>query len=136
MGDRELDRIRRIALALPEVTERRSHGAPCFFVRNARPVCYFHDHHHGDTRISMWCPAPHGVAESLVSAEPGRFFEPPTSAAGTFAGWLGVYLDATGSDRVDWKEVAAILEDAYRTVAPKTLIAEFDRRRPRWGSRD
>jgi hypothetical protein len=74
----------------------------------------------------MWCPAPHGVAEALVSAEPERFFEPPMSAAGTFAGWLGVYLDTTGRDAVDWNEVAAIVKDAYRTVAPKTLIARLD----------
>jgi hypothetical protein len=128
VGGAQLDRVRRIALALPEVTERRSHGAPCFFVRDVRPVCYFHDHHHGDNRISMWCPAPPGVAEALVSAEPERFFAPPTSAAGTFAGWLGVYLDATGRDAVDWTEVAAIVTDAYRTVAPKTLIAVLDER--------
>lgn len=79
----------------------------------------------------MWCPAPRGLAESLVTAEPRRFFEPPTSTSGTFAGWLGVYLDATGRDKVDWDEVAAIVEDAYRTVAPKTLIAELDQRRTR-----
>jgi hypothetical protein len=45
MGRRDLDRVRRIALAMPEVNERLSHGAPCFFIRDKRPVCYFHDHH-------------------------------------------------------------------------------------------
>ena len=124
----ELDRVREIALALPEVSERLSHGARCFFVRDRRALCYFHDHHHGDGRISLWCPAPSGVPEELVSAEPQRFFEPPVSAAGTFAGWLGVYLDTTGEISVDWTEIAAILEDAFRTVAPKKLIAELDHR--------
>lgn len=126
MGTRELERVRRIALALPEVNERFSHGAPCFFVRDKRPLCYYHDHHHGDDRISLWCPAPPGVAEGLVNAEPERFFEPQMSASGVFAGWLGVYLDATGEDAVDWGEVGAIVDDAFRVVAPKSLVHELD----------
>jgi len=128
VGRHELDRIREIALALPEVSERRSHGAPCFFVRDRRPLCYYHDHHHGDERVSLWCPAPSGVPEELVSAEPQRFFQPPVSAAGTFSGWLGVYLDTTGQNSVDWNEITAIVEDAFRTVAPKELIAQLDDR--------
>lgn len=89
MGKRELDRVRRIALALPEVNERLSYGAPCFFIRDKWAVCYYHDDHHGDGRISLWCPAPPGVQEELVSTEPERFFKPPMSAKGTFSGWLG-----------------------------------------------
>ena len=106
---RELDRVRKIALALPEVNERLSHGEPCFFVRDKRPLCYFHDHHNDDGRISLWCPAPPGVQEEMVSAEPIRFFAPPTSASGFFSGWLGVYLDTSGTHKVDWKEVSATL---------------------------
>ena len=63
-----------------------------------------------------------------MSAEPGRFFKPPVSARGTFSGWLGVFLDRSGEDRVDWDEIAAIVEDAYRLVAPRTLIAQLDGR--------
>jgi hypothetical protein len=128
MGARELERVRRIALALPEVSERLSHGEPCFFVRDRRPLGYFHDDHNGDGRISLWCPVAAGVQEELVSAEPERFFKPPTSARGTFADWLGVYLDTSGQNRFDWGEIAAIMEDAYRNVAPKTLVAELDRK--------
>lgn len=128
MGKRELDRVRKIALALPEVNERLSHGEPCFFVRDKRPVCYFHDDHHGDGRVSLWCPSPLGVQEELVSTEPVRFFKPPMSASGVFSGWLGVFLDTSGENKVDWGEIAAILEDAYRNVAPKGLIAQLDDR--------
>jgi hypothetical protein len=128
MGQRELERVRKIALSFPEVNERASHGAPCFFVRDKRPLCYYHDDHRGDGRISLWCPAPPGVPAELVGSEPERFFEPTPSSAGTFSDWLGVYLDAAGADRVDWVEVAAILEDAYRIVAPKNLVAELDAR--------
>ena len=128
VGQRELEAIRRIALALPGVTERCSHGAPCFFVRRSRALCYFHDDHHGDGRTSLWCPARPGVQEELVSTEPERFFRPPTSASGTFSNWVGVFLDLSGEDEVDWDEIAAIIKDAYRVVAPKELI---DQREPR-----
>lgn len=126
MGQREFDRLRRIALALPAVSERLSHGAPCFFVRDKRPLCYYHDNHRGDGRISLWCPAPPGVQEELVTTEPERFFAPPTSTRGTFSDWLGVFLDTSGRNAVDWEEVATIVEDAFRLVAPRDLIAQLD----------
>lgn len=128
MGGCDLDRVRRIALALPEVNERISHGEPCFFVRNHRALCYYHDDHNGDGRVSLWCPARPGVQEEMVSADPERFFTPPASAKGTFSGWLGVFLDTLGENNGDWAEVTAIVEDAYRCVAPKQLIAELDKR--------
>jgi hypothetical protein len=125
-GRRTLDRVRKIALVLPDVSERVSHGEPCFFVRGRRPFCYFHDNHNGDGRISLWCPTLPGVQEELVTAEPQRFFRPAPSASGTFSTWLGVYLDTTGTNRVDWNEISKILGDAYRSVAPKSLVRELD----------
>jgi len=100
VGMSELERVREIALALPEVSERLSHGATCFFVRDKRPLCYFHDHHNDD-RVSLWCPVPPGVQEALVASEPKRFFKPPTSASGTFSDWLGIFVDTSGDDAVD-----------------------------------
>lgn len=50
------------------------------------------------------------------------------SAKGTFSGWLGVFLDMSGESEVDWDEIAAILEDAFRNVAPKKFIAILDNR--------
>jgi hypothetical protein len=131
VGERALERVRAIALALPEVNERLSHGEPCFFVRDRRPLCYFHDDHKGDGRVALWCPTPPGVQEELVSAEPERFFKLPASARGVFATWLGVYLDTAGTSRVDWKEIAAIIEDAYRNVAPGRFVEALDNRRNR-----
>ena len=130
MGLRELNRVRKIALGLPEVNERLSHGTICFFVRDKRPLCYFHDvdFHREGSRVSLWCPAPPGVPADLVAAEPERFFRPTPSADGTFSDWLGVYLDKSGENTVDWGEVAAIIEDAYRTVAYKKLIIELNNR--------
>ena len=86
MSAEPFTRIREIALALPEVNERESHGAPCFFLRDKRPICYFHpDGSHGSGRVSIWCPAPSGAADEMVDAEPDRFFRPTPSASGVFA---------------------------------------------------
>lgn len=93
-------------------------------------MCRFHDADFGtDDRVALWCPAPPGVAEELSGADPARFFQPTPSAGGVFANWLGVYLDTTGAEAVDWEEIAAIVEEAYRLVAPKRMVAELDRQR-------
>jgi hypothetical protein len=60
--------------------------------------------------------------------EPERFFKPPTSARGRFENWLGVFLDLPDAEDVDWDEIAAILKDAYRLVAPASLIAQLNDR--------
>jgi hypothetical protein len=52
------------------------------------------------------------------------------SASGVFANWLGVFLDAPVESEVDWSHIAAILEDAFRKVAPKKLIGELDCKLP------
>ena len=123
-----LARVRGIALALPRVRERLSHGAPCFFVGD-RPICYLHDHHRGDDRVALWCPARPGAPAAYVGAEPERYFAPQQSARGTFSGWLGVYLDLKGEPGVDCDEIAVLLEEAFRQVAPAAVIATLDRRR-------
>ena len=61
-----------------------------------------------------------------MSTEPERFFRPPASASGTFSNWVGVFLDLSGDDEVDWGEIAVIIEEAYCLVAPQELIAQLD----------
>ena len=113
-------RVRRICLALPEVTERRSHDAPTFFVRGRKTfVTVWSEGHHGDRFAHLWCAAPPGAQEELVETEPDRFFRPPYVG---HRGWLGVRLD-TG---IDDDELAAICEEAYRVVAPRRLVEALD----------
>lgn len=128
MTEIALDQLRSLALALPGVEEKVSHRAPCFYVRK-RAICRFHDADFGgDDRVALWCLSSPGVAEELTVAEPERFFQPTPSASGVFADWLGIYLDTADSDGVDWDEIGAILEEAFRLAAPKRLIAELDKR--------
>lgn len=114
-----LQQVRRVCLALPEATERLSHGSPTFFVRDKKVFVMFLDDHHGDGRLALWYAAPPGVQATLVEQEPRRFFVPPYVGG---RGWLGLRLDID----VDWDEVAGVVEDAYRVVAPKRLVAQLD----------
>ena len=114
-----MERLRAICLALPEVTERSSHGEPTFFVRGKKSFLMSADHHHDDRR-AFWCAAPPGVQQELVETEPARFFRPPYVGG---RGWVGVYLDV---DDLDWDEVTAIVRDAFRVVAPATLVARLE----------
>jgi hypothetical protein len=79
-----LDELRARCLALPEVTERLSHGEPTWFAGGRKVFVTYADHHHDD-RLGFWCAAPPGAQGELV-------------------------------------------EDAYRMVATKRLVAELDGR--------
>ncbi|KAA0021274.1 MmcQ/YjbR family DNA-binding protein [Antrihabitans cavernicola] len=105
-------------MELPEATERVSHGEPAWFVRRAPQFVMFADHHHDD-RIGFWAAAPPGAQQYWIGRDPDRFFVPPYVGA---RGWIGVYLDVD----LDWGDIADIVEDAYRAVAPRTLLARLD----------
>ena len=112
------DRVRAVALRLPEATERTSHGSPAFYVRKQFVMLWAEGHHDHDFP-HLWCAAPPGEQEAAVASDPGRCFVPPYVG---HRGWIGVRLDGD----VDWDAVAELVEDAYRTVAPATLVARLD----------
>jgi hypothetical protein len=121
MGPNALQRVRKLCLALPQATERLSHGSPTWFVGGKKTFVMYLDDHHGDGRLALWCAAPPGVQGELIDQEPERFFVPPYVG---HRGWIGVRLDRDP----DWDEVAGIVEDAYRCVASKKYLAELDAR--------
>jgi hypothetical protein len=115
------DRMRAICLALPEVTERPSHGVPTWFVRDKKSfVQLWADGHHDIHFPHLWCAGLPGAQATLVAADPERYFRPPYVG---HRGWIGVRLDAP---RPDWAEIADLCEDAYRAVAPAALVARLD----------
>ncbi len=118
------DRVRAIFMALPEVTERPSHGTPTWFVRD-RPslAMLWPDGHHEVEYPQLWCAAPAGAQQALVATDPERYFRPPYVG---HRGWVGVRMDGGP----DWDEIAEVAEEAYRVVAPKTLVARLDAERP------
>ena len=112
-------RLRRICLALPEAHEVEAWGEPTFRVRNKVFAMYASANtHHGAGRHAVWCKAGPGNQALMVAAEPSRYFAPPYVRP---SGWIGIWLDRNP----DWKEVAALMRDSYRLVAPKKLLAQL-----------
>jgi hypothetical protein len=108
--------VRAVCLGLPEVIERLSHGSPAFFVRGKKTfVMLMVGGHHDAHFPQLWCAAPEGAQQELIAADPVRFFRPPYVG---HRGWLGVRLDRDP----DWDEIAEVCTDAYRTIAPKSLV--------------
>ncbi len=119
-----LERVRAICSALPEVTERLSHGSPTWFIRGKKTfVTCMPDGHHDDLFPHLWCAGLPGAQAELIASDPARYFRPPYVG---HRGWIGVRLDG----RVDWVELAEVCRDAYRAVAPVTLVRLLDQASP------
>src|ERR1700744_4434527 len=112
-------RLRAICLALPEVTERPSHGAPTWFVRDrASFATLWADGHHDNEFPHLWCAAPPGAQAELIAPAPEPSSRPPYVG---HRGWIGVRLDGD----VDWTETAELCADPYRAVPPAKLAAQL-----------
>ncbi|CCH78835.1 conserved hypothetical protein [Nostocoides japonicum T1-X7] len=109
-----LRRVRALCLAMPETQERQSHGEAAWFVGGKRQFVMYADRHH-DEREGFWAAAPEGVQGQLVAEATDRYFRPPYVGG---RGWVGVWVDVPD---VDWDRVEAIIQDAWRTVAPPTI---------------
>jgi predicted DNA-binding protein (MmcQ/YjbR family) len=55
----------------------------------------------------------------LVASDPDRFFVPKYVGS---KGWVGIRLDGDP----DWAEISEAVEDSYRLIAPKRLVAQLD----------
>jgi predicted DNA-binding protein (MmcQ/YjbR family) len=108
-------RLREICLSLPEAAEKPfgGHTAPSFRVRDKLFVMTSEDGR------SMTFKAAPGVQEALVADAPERFFVPAYVGP---KGWVGARLDV----EQDWDEIAELVEDSYRMIAPKRLVTLLD----------
>jgi len=118
-----LEKVRELALALPEVEDRDSHGAPGWRTggKSGKFFAYFNDQHHGVEHVALLVKTD-GPDElnALVERDPETYFRPAYYGA---SGWVGVILNRPG---VDWDHVAQWLERSWRSVAPKRLTALID----------
>lgn len=117
MSDRQLERVRRLCLALPETSERLSHGEPTFFVHK-KVFVMFAGNHHGDGRIAVWLPVPAGIQVALIESSPATYFKPPYVGV---RGWVGIELD-----RVSDEDLRYHVQVAWELIAPKRLSAKKD----------
>jgi hypothetical protein len=118
-AEKVLTRVREVCLDLPEVTERLSHGAPTWFVRDKKTFVMFHNDHHGDGILGLWVAAPPGAQEAHIADDPSRYYRP---AYVGHRGWVGVRLEG----KPNWDEIELIIEDGYRAVAPRKLVDQLD----------
>jgi len=107
---RQLQRVRRICLSLPDTMEKISHGEPTFFVRK-RVFAMFSNNHHNDGHVAVWIPAPPGLQEALIEEEPKAYYRPPYVGGG---GWVGVELDQVKDEVLE-----AHLRQAWNLIARK-----------------
>lgn len=107
--------LRAVCLAFPEASERETWDAPTFRVREKIFVKAGYDERH----CVAWVKARAGVQEMLVSADPVRFFVPPYLGG---RGWVGINLH----NDPDWEEVADLIDESYRLIAPKSLVRQLD----------
>lgn len=102
------DDVRRLATALPEATEKPSHGMPAYYVAGK----IFARIHEQPGVLVCWRESVE-EREALVSAEPAKFFT--TDHYKHHASVL-VRLDY-----VDIDELAELLTEAWEVRAPKRL---------------
>lgn len=118
-----LGEVRRRAMALAEVEERPSHGAPGWRTRgkSGKYFAYFNAAHHGSEAIALLVKTGGpDEQESLIARDPEAFFKPAFYGAG---GWVGLILDRPG---LEWEQIDYWLERSWRAIAPKRLTHLLD----------
>src|SRR4029453_14153732 len=111
-GEKQVERVRQICLALPETWEKISHGEPTFFVKKkVFAMCSIN--HHNDGHVAVVIPAAIGIQEMLVKKSPKKFYRPPYVGV---RGWIGIQVD-----RVSDKELNLRLAQAGQLIAPPKL---------------
>ena len=108
------DRLRALALAMPETGGRISHGIPAFDVAG-KMFAYFRHDHHGDG-MTVVCLKTTGRDEQefLIEADPDTYSKPAYLWP---SGWVGLNL----ADDANWTLVEARLASSWRLAAPRRL---------------
>ena len=109
-------RLRDVCMALPETVDKPfgGHNAPTYRVNDKM---YVNSSEDGLSIILKGAP---GVQKALVAASPERYFVPKYVG---HIGWFGVNL----TTELDWEELAELIEESYRLIAPKKLVALLDK---------
>lgn len=111
--EKALEEVRRLSLALPEAAEVEAWGHPTF--RAGKKM--FAAFGGGSDCLNLGLKVGFERQDELLK-DP-RFFPTPYAA---HQGWVSLRID----DRTDWAEVAALLREAYRTVALKRMLKALD----------
>jgi predicted DNA-binding protein (MmcQ/YjbR family) len=108
-----LGQIRAICLALSDVTEVLSWGAPTFRVKKKIFAMYASpDGNHSGGRPGIWIYADPLEQDFVIRSRPNRYFKPPYVGP---SGWIGAWLDKNPP----WREIAELLRDSHERRAKK-----------------
>jgi predicted DNA-binding protein (MmcQ/YjbR family) len=116
-ADPRLKRVLALGAQLPETTQVVEHNHAQLRVRG-KVFAYFLANHDNDGITSLCVRSANGENTDRAQREPERFYLPPYIGK---RGWFGLRLDR---GRVDWDEVANLLELSYCLAAPKKLAAQ------------
>lgn len=106
----QIKRVRDLCLALPDTSEKLSHGEPTFFA-GKRVFATFSNNHHNDGHVAVCIPAEPGAQAALIRSNPACYYRPPYVGP---SGWVGIELAEIGDD-----ELAAHLSDAWKLIIAK-----------------
>ena len=118
--ERLAEKVRELALALPEADEVVSHGMPCFGVSKGKKFAYVSRDHHGDGKLTLLVKisGPDEQAQ-LIDLDGERYYRPQY-----FGGdWIAIRLDLGEND---WDAIAGRLQTSWRMAAPRKLTALLD----------
>ena len=113
--DPHLAELRQVCLALPEAAEVEAWGRPTFRAGKKMFAIFEGNDEHQWALVFK----PDADERPALIGE-ARFYVPPYHGA---YGWLG--LDLTVA-RVDWVEVAELVESSYRQVALRRMLKALD----------
>ena len=111
MTARNLERIRKIAMALPEATEELTWGTDINFRVRNKIFCFPGD---GSSMTLKADPDERAALLGDPRVTPARYL--------ARAGWVTIEL----TKPIDWDEVRELVHTSYRLIAPKKLAAQVD----------
>ena len=106
--------MRRIALSLPETTERPSYGTPGFRVKDKLFLRIRGEDDHG----LVVFVSDLGEKEALLLSDPKKFFTTPH-----YDGHASVLVNLKA---VGLRELRELITDSWRVRAPKRVLDAFD----------
>ncbi len=120
MAPDPLLKLRALCLAFPESSEKLAWGEPTFRAKDKLFAMYAGaGNHHGAGRPAAWIKAKPENQALVIADDPARYFKPAYVGP---SGWIGVWLDK----RPPWSAIQGLLEDGFRQVAPRKVLALLD----------
>lgn len=114
----DLERLRAIALALPEAMERLSHGSPGFHIgAKGKFFAYIWHNHHSDGETAVIVKTTGREEQAmLVEADPDFYYVPPYLGP---SGWVAMRV---GGPDTDWARIDDRVAQSWELVAPRRLL--------------